>query len=84
MATSRKNPVKKQKIPTRSVPPHPFKRRLQVPRLHVEDQYPAVLIASQFGIRSSPRALAGICSLLLSIRYHGFFHDEKFSHINIL
>jgi hypothetical protein len=33
MAKSRKNPVKKRKIPTRSVAPYPFKRRLQVARL---------------------------------------------------
>ena len=50
MAMTRKNAFKNRKIPTRSVPPYPFKRRLQVARLHVEDQYPAGLIASQIGV----------------------------------
>ena len=50
MGTRKKRPLKKGKSLAQSAPPYPFKLRLQVLRLYVEDGYPAELIAGQFGI----------------------------------
>jgi transposase-like protein len=50
MTARRKKPLKKRKRQARNVPPYPFKFRIQVARLHVEDGHPASLVAEQFGI----------------------------------
>jgi transposase InsO family protein len=50
MATKRKKPGKKRKNLARKVPPFPVEFREKIARLHVEDGYPAPLIADQFNI----------------------------------
>jgi transposase len=50
MATKRKKPRKKQKNLARKVPPFPVEFREKIARLHVEDGYPAPLIAQKFNI----------------------------------
>jgi transposase len=50
MKTRKKPPRKKRKNLARNVPPFPVEFRIKVARLFVEDDYPARLIAEQFGI----------------------------------
>jgi transposase InsO family protein len=50
MKTRKKTPRKKRKNLARNVPPFPVEFRVKVARLFVEDEYPANLIAEQFGI----------------------------------
>jgi transposase-like protein len=50
MGTQRKKPTKKRKSVAGRTPAYPFKFRLKVARLYVEDGYPAPLVAQQFGI----------------------------------
>jgi len=50
MTNRRKKPLKKRRRQARNVHPYPFKFRLKVARLHVEDGHPAPLVAEQFGI----------------------------------
>ena len=50
MKTKRKIPRKKRKNLARNVPPFSVEFRIKAARLHVEDGYPAALIAEPFGI----------------------------------
>ncbi|MFX1501262.1 MAG: hypothetical protein ACFFDH_09910 [Promethearchaeota archaeon] len=50
MGTQRKKPLKKRKEQVGRIPPYPFKFRLKLIRLYVEEGYPAPLVAQQFGI----------------------------------
>jgi transposase InsO family protein len=50
MGNSRKNRSKRKRKPGRRTTPYPFEFRLKVVKLFLEDGYPVVLIAQQFGI----------------------------------
>jgi transposase InsO family protein len=50
MSNKRKKPRKKRKGLARKVPPFPVEFRVKIARLHVQDGYPAPLIAQQFNI----------------------------------
>jgi transposase InsO family protein len=53
MGISRKKKPKKKRKAVRRTAAFPFEFRLKVVRLHLEDGYPATLIAEQFGISKS-------------------------------
>jgi transposase InsO family protein len=50
MGSRRKKKSKRKGKPDRSAGPYPFEFRLKVAKLFLEDDYPAVLLAEQFGI----------------------------------
>jgi transposase-like protein len=50
MGTNRKRKPKKKGKRRRAAGPYPFAFRLKIVRLHLEDEYPAALVAQQFGI----------------------------------
>ena len=51
--STKKIPKSKSPKRGRKVPPYPFEFRLRVARLHVEDGYPALLLAQEFDISES-------------------------------